>query len=96
MAAVCKLETIENKPSGLEGRRCGCVRERLLGLFRSCWWWWRQVSGDAAYENYIRRAMGGSAEHASCEPCHAAKIVSQEQFYLDRLRREHTGINRCC
>ena len=96
MAPVCKLETVENKPSALEGRRFGCVREKLLNIFRSCWWWWRQVSGDAAYENYVRRAMRGSPEHAAYGPCNAEKIVSAEQFYLDRLRREHSRINRCC
>jgi len=96
VAAACKLETVENKPSALEGRRFECVRQKLLNIFRSCWWWWRQVSGDAAYENYVRRAMRGSAEHAACGPCNAEKIVSAEQFYLDRLRREHARINRCC
>jgi hypothetical protein len=96
VTAVCKLETAENKPSALEGRRFGPVCEKLLSILRSGWWWWRQVSGDAAYENYVRRAMRGSSERAVRGHCDAEKIVSAEQFYLDRLRREHTRINRCC
>jgi hypothetical protein len=96
VAAGCKLETFDNKPSALEARGFGCVRKRLLSIFRSCCWWWRQVSGDAAYENYVRRAMRCSSERAAGGPYRAGEIVSAEQFYLDRLRREHTGINRCC
>ena len=96
MASVGKLETVESKPSTLEGWRFACFREKVLSILRSCWWWWRQVSGDAAYENYVRRAMRGPAKHAAGESCNAKKIVSAEQFYLDRLRREHARINRCC
>ena len=54
------------------------------------WWWLRQVSGDAAYENYLqwaqranRRAAGGGA-------------LSREEHYLDTLRRRYSGVSRCC
>jgi uncharacterized short protein YbdD (DUF466 family) len=56
------------------------------------WWWLRQVSGDAAYENYLRRAAGprGAAQPGN------APLLSPEEFYLDTLRRRYTGITRCC
>jgi len=50
------------------------------------WWWLRQVSGDAAYENYLswaeRRGVG--------------RVCSREEFYLESLRRRYSGVSRCC
>jgi len=50
------------------------------------WWWLRQVSGDAAYENYqawaARRRSGW--------------VCSREEFYLESLRRRYSGVSRCC
>jgi hypothetical protein len=96
VASVGELETVESKRSLLEGWRFVCVRGKVLSILRSCWWWWRQVSGDAAYENYVRCAMRGPGKHAAGESCNVGKIASAEQFYLDRLRRENARINRCC
>ena len=31
-----------------------------LKWLRAAWWWLRQVSGDAAYENYLRSAQRGA------------------------------------
>ncbi len=56
---------------------------------RFLWWWLRQVSGDAAYENYLRsarRATVGVAAH----------IMSREEFFLDSLRRRYSSVSRCC
>ncbi len=50
------------------------------------WWWLRQVSGDAAYENYVRWA-GREA---------ASRVQSPEEFYLDTLRRKYARVSRCC
>lgn len=49
------------------------------------WWWLRQVSGDAAYENYLSWAArrGG-------------RVCSREEFYLESLRRRYSGVSRCC
>ena len=96
MAAVGNLEAVGNKPVALREWRLGRVWEKLICIFRSYWWWQRQVSGDAAYENYIRRATRGSFEHAGCGHFHGEKIVSAKQFYVERLRREHSRVNRCC
>jgi uncharacterized short protein YbdD (DUF466 family) len=60
-------------------------REKLRRIVRAGWWWLRQVSGDADYENYLLRAARNS-----CAP------ISAEEFYLRELRRKHSKINRCC
>lgn len=50
------------------------------------WWWLRQVSGDAAYENYVAWA-------ARRKP---GRACSREEFYLESLRRRYSGVSRCC
>jgi hypothetical protein len=50
--------------------------------FAGLWWWLRQLSGDAAYESYLRSA--------------GAPILSRQEFYLDSLRRKYSGVSRCC
>jgi uncharacterized short protein YbdD (DUF466 family) len=54
------------------------------GLWRFVWTWLRQVTGDLAYENYMRHAAG------------AGRPLTREEFYLDTLRRRYTGVSRCC
>jgi len=58
---------------------------------QSAWWWLRQMSGDAAYENYLahRRAIRKAPE------AHDA-AMSRAEFYADALRRRYSGISRCC
>jgi uncharacterized short protein YbdD (DUF466 family) len=57
-----------------------------ISNLKSVWWWLRQVSGDAAYENYVawaaRRGRG--------------RVCSREEFYLESLRRRYSGVSRCC
>ena len=96
MAAVGNLESVGNKLFALREWRFGRVREKLICILRSYWWWQRQVSGDAAYENYVRRAARCSSGHAGCGHDNAEKIASAEQFYLERLHHEHSRVNRCC
>ncbi len=57
------------------------------------WWWLRQVTGDAAYENYLRSASGAS-EAARLEQQGA--ILTRQKFFLEVLERKYTGISRCC
>ena len=74
---------------------------------RNAWLWLRQVTGDAAYENYLRsnrRALQaavaladpcpGRASHLT--PAASAQPLTREQFYLDALRRRYSTISRCC
>jgi hypothetical protein len=75
---------------------------------RNIWRWIRQVSGDAAYENYLRstrrvvqaemaRADSGTMQ-PGCFPAHAtsAPLLNRSEFYLDALRRRYSTISRCC
>jgi len=50
----------------------------------------RQVFGDAAYENYIRSRRKQQPQAGE------AALLSQDEFYLDMLRRRYSGVSRCC
>ncbi len=75
---------------------------------RNIWSWIRQVSGDAAYENYLRSTRRvAQAEmarvesrivQAGCCSTHAtsAAPLTREEFYLQALRRRYSTISRCC
>jgi hypothetical protein len=66
---------------------------RAIGPLRGAWSWLRQVSGDAAYENYLR-CKGTRAEiGVSAE---LAPALSRTEFYLDSLRRRYSSVSRCC
>ena len=69
------------------------VRQTLLGITANLWWWLRQVSGDADYENYLHR---GSRDSCAGGSGVSRGAVSAEEFYLENLRRKHSRINRCC
>ena len=71
------------------------VRQRLLWIVGNVWWWLRQVSGDADYENYMRRGSRDSCAGGSEVRC-SLGAISAEEFYLENLRRKHSRINRCC
>jgi hypothetical protein len=84
------------------------LKFRMPGL-RFLWWWIRQVTGDSAYENYLRfaartavAATDVGAGHRAC-PDGAATggrpyedIMSREEFFLDSLRRRYSSVSRCC
>jgi hypothetical protein len=70
-------------------------RQRLLWIAGNLWWWLRQVSGDADYENYMRRGSRDSCASGS-EDRVSRGAISAEEFYLENLRRKHSRINRCC
>ena len=66
---------------------------KILGSARrEGWYWLRQVSGDAAYENYLRctRRDVCASELAVSPP------LSPAEFYLDALRRRYSSVSRCC
>lgn len=56
---------------------------------RRTWWYLRQLSGDAAYENYLRSRRGPEAA-AGAPPAAPA------EFYLESLARRYSRPNRCC
>ena len=77
---------------------------------RTAWVWIRQVSGDAAYENYLRstrRVARAEAEmarvdsrtmQAGCCSTRAtsAQPLTREEFYLHALQRRYSTVSRCC
>ncbi len=69
------------------------IRTKALGPLRSAWFWLRQVSGDAAYENYLR-CNSKRADTGASLP--SALPLSRTEFYLDSLRRRYSAVSRCC
>lgn len=57
----------------------------MTAAIRALWSWLRAVSGDSAYESYVRRARPKGAA-----------LLSREAFYLETLRRRYSTIDRCC
>jgi hypothetical protein len=57
-------------------------------------WYVRQVSGDAAYENYLRCKARRAA--VSAEAGLGDELVSEKEFYLENIRRQYSRISRCC
>ena len=73
--------------------------ERLLQV----WWGLRQVSGDAAYENYLMWTSGAAVPW----PLEAGRVagrgrgstspvLSPQEFYLEGLKRKYARVSRCC
>lgn len=54
----------------------------MRALLRECWEFVRQVSGDSAYEAYLRRA--------------GERPLTREAFWLDGLQRRYDKPERCC
>lgn len=64
---------------------------RTVGpAFRRFTWWLRQLSGDAAYENYVRAYEKRAAAEAS------PPLFSRRDFYLEKVERQFSKPNRCC
>jgi uncharacterized short protein YbdD (DUF466 family) len=72
------------------------MRAKWLAPFYQFWWWLRQVTGDAAYENYLRHVScrPGNATSPEGHPCE--RVETAEQFYLERLNRKFSRMSRCC
>jgi len=60
-----------------------------MNPFTKLWWWFRQITGDAAYENYLAHRRIAPQEHSTA-------AMTRDQFYADSLRRKYSTINRCC
>lgn len=82
------------------------IKFEISGL-KSLWWWLRQASGDAAYENYLgwvgkrtataNRERGGGVETRG-EPRGGGRErrLSPAEFYAESLERRYKSVNRCC
>ena len=81
----------------------------VRGVVRKAWWWLRQVSGDAAYEDYLRWAASrrlaarlalpgqdsGLPARDAADRGHTA-VLSPEDFYVEMLKRRYARASRCC
>jgi hypothetical protein len=70
--------------------------QRAMGLLRGAWSGLRQVSGDAAYENYLRHAVHGGRNGVLSGAGGVAAPLSRAEFYVDSLRRRYSSVSRCC
>jgi uncharacterized short protein YbdD (DUF466 family) len=58
-----------------------------VSVLTALWRWLRAVSGDDAYERYVRH----------CRQKHpGARLPSRGEFYATELQRKWDGVNRCC
>lgn len=58
-----------------------------MSVLRALWGWLREVSGDDAYERYLRH-------HAQRHP--GARVPTRGEFYTQELQRKWNGVSRCC
>jgi hypothetical protein len=83
------------------------ARTLAIRISENIWYWIRQVSGDAAYENYLRStrrvaevemARAGACTLHAVRSTHAtsAQPLTREEFYLHALRRRYSTVSRCC
>ena len=68
------------------------IGSKAMCMARRVAWWLRQVSGDAAYENYLGCVSRDTDSRAAAE----RKPLSPEEFYLDSVRRRYSTPSRCC
>lgn len=69
------------------------MHKKPMKVLSAVWSWLRQVSGDAAHDNYLRfygRCGDLGAHRAPAPP------LARAEFYLDSLRRRYSTVSRCC
>ncbi|MGA8103678.1 MAG: YbdD/YjiX family protein [Candidatus Acidiferrales bacterium] len=60
------------------------------GIFEKLWWGFRQMSGDAAYDVYLRHwRRCGAAEKTQ-------RLLTRKEFYLERIQQRYRTPSRCC
>jgi len=72
------------------------MRAKLPLPVHQFWWWLRQVTGDAAYENYLRHVSRRTGNSTSPGGHPGERVETAEQFYLERLNRKFSRMSRCC
>jgi len=68
-------------------RRMQSTMRKLARPLAELWGALRALSGDDAYERYLRHA----AVHHPGEP-----LMTQREFWRDAERRKWGGVSRCC
>lgn len=59
----------------------------MMSRLKTCWQFIRRLSGDDAYERYLRQ----HAEHGHEEP-----PLSRKEFYKQWQESKWKGVKRCC
>jgi uncharacterized short protein YbdD (DUF466 family) len=72
------------------------LRHHAAGFARGAWTWLRQVTGDAAYDNYLRSMQRADACDSPASMQAPREPLSRADFYLDALRRRYSTVSRCC
>jgi uncharacterized short protein YbdD (DUF466 family) len=72
------------------------IQAIAIRIPRTMWAWLRQVTGDAAYDNYLRSMRRAAVCDWPAHPGAADAPLSRADFYLDALRRRYSTISRCC
>ena len=87
-----------SSPASLAARAVGSrtVLRGVVSAWRKFVWYVRQVTGDAAYENYLRCKARRAANGYAPLPDEPSKPVSEQEFYLETIRRQYSRISRCC
>jgi Selenoprotein, putative len=70
------------------------LSSKIRSAAANLWHGFRQATGDAAYESYLRSKSRKNL--LITENPVATPPLSQQDFYLDSLRRKYSTINRCC
>jgi uncharacterized short protein YbdD (DUF466 family) len=71
-------------------------RVDAVEIARSAWIWLRQVSGDAAYDNYLHSLRRADVCDSAPRTQPRTAPLSRADFYLDALRRRYSSVSRCC
>jgi uncharacterized short protein YbdD (DUF466 family) len=62
---------------------------RTLELINQCWMGMRELTGDDAYERYLKHWR----EHHSLE---GGEPLGRKAFFKQELERKWSGVRRCC
>ncbi len=65
-------------------------RTPITRALQKVWRYLRELTGDAAYENYLKYC---AANESNSNP---RKTMTRAEFYNDAQRRKYSTINRCC
>jgi uncharacterized short protein YbdD (DUF466 family) len=65
---------------------------RLRSALKKAWRYVREVTGDAAYENYAKYC---ATKKSDSNP-NAIAMMTRAEFYSESLKRKYSTINRCC
>jgi uncharacterized short protein YbdD (DUF466 family) len=57
----------------------------MTAFAAAVWSWLRAVSGDSAYDSYLRGALG-----------RGERPLTRDAFFRETLERRYSTVSRCC